>query len=111
MCNIELTTLTQNNINKAEHAIKTKLIDIEKNYTLSISIQYYNCAIYGYKLMVKDDTPVTSYCMFAFNAGGMQTYGFYKSINGKIYIIDSFLGDIDSVYIPYKNIDCLNSIL
>lgn len=42
--------------------------------------------------------PVTSYTLFASNANGYTSYGFYKSKENKIYIIEAFINNILSYY-------------
>ena len=108
---IELDNLSERNIERAEEAIKQKLNPIDKNYILSISNQYYDNAKICYKRMIKLTTPVTSYVRFAANGYGYQSYGFYKAKNGNVYIIDTFMEDINGVYIPNKNIDFLRNII
>lgn len=104
---IEFNKLSQENINIVENAIiSDKLQSIENNYNLSISFRDYDFAKIGYKEFIKQTTPKTSYFIFGGNAYGMQSYGLYKSKDGNIYIIDSFLGEIKRVFIPNKNIDC-----
>lgn len=105
---LQFRNLSQHNINRVEDAIKSsKLQPIEKNFNLSISYQYYDLASTSYKEMLKQETHVTNYCQFAANGMGYQSYGFYKSIDGNIYIVDTFLEEINNIYIPDKNIDCL----
>lgn len=109
---IEFDKLSLSNIDKVEEALQTdKLQSIEDNYKVSISFQYFAFAKLGYTEMLKETTKVTSYLQFAFNAGGMRTYGFYKAKNSKIYIIDSWLGDIENIFIPDKNIECFMDII
>jgi hypothetical protein len=108
----EFNNLSNYNIQIAEEAIKSdKLYPIENNHLLSISCQDYYLAELAYKEMIKDTTQNTSYFIFGGNAYGMQAFGFYKSIDGKIYIIDSWMGNIQRVFIPDKNIDCFKHII
>jgi len=98
---IKLNYLSDNNIIKAEEAINSdKLQPIENNNMLSISYQYYEFAEKAYEEIIKDTTPCTSYIRFAENCYGFKVYGFYKSKNNKIYIIDSYIEDIQRVFIP-----------
>lgn len=109
---IQFNELSQENINIVENAIiSDKLQPIENNYNLSISFSDYDFAQIGYKEFIKETTPNTSYFIFGGNAYGMQAYGLYKSKDGNIYIIDSFLGEIKRVFIPNKNIDCYKNII
>lgn len=108
----EFDLLSKNNIDRAENAINSdKLQPIENNYKLSISYQYYDDAEIGYKEMIKESTPVTSYFRFAGNGYGYQSYGFYKAKNGNVYILDTSMEHINGVFIPDKNIDCFKNII
>jgi len=109
---LEFNQLSDANILIAEQAIKSdKLCPIENNHMLSISFKDYYLAELAYKEMIKDTRQNTSYFIFGGNSYGMQAFGFYKSIDGKIYIIDSWMGNIQRVFIPDKNIDCLKHII
>jgi hypothetical protein len=109
---LEFDELSDENILIAEEAIRSdKLYPIENNHMLSISCQDYYLAELGYKEMIKETTQNTSYFIFGGNACGMQAFGLYKSREGKIYIIDSWLGEIQRVFIPDKNIDCFKHII
>ena len=105
-------TLSNVNILRAENAIKSdKLQPIEHNYKMSLSYQYYDEVQTIYKEFVKDSTLPSSYFIFGGNAGGMQVFGLYKSIDGKIYIIDSYMNEIKNVFIPDKNMDWFTDII
>ena len=109
---IEFDQLSQYNIERVEEALKSdKLQDIDKNYYLSISCQYYDDAEFCYKEMIKESTPVTSYLRFAANGYGFQTYGFYKARDGKVYIVDTYLENIQKIFVPDKNIQCLENVI
>jgi hypothetical protein len=58
-------------------------------------------AIYYLQEISKEETPVTSYYLFASNAFGMTSYGYYKSKEGQIYIIEAFIQGI----LGYYNVD------
>jgi hypothetical protein len=104
--------LSRQNIELAEQAIKSdKLMPIEKNDMISISYRDYNSAELAYKNIIKETTPVTSYSIFGGNALGMQSFGLYKARDSKIYIIDAYLGEIQRVFIPDKNIDCFKDLI
>lgn len=110
--NIEFNELSHYNVQRAENAINSdKLQPVENNYMLSISCQYYPEAEMYYKEILKETTPVTSYIRFASNGYGFQTYGFYKGRDKKIYIIDTYLEDIQKVFVPDKNIECLEKCI
>ena len=109
---IQFNNLTQRNIELAEDAICSDILQtIDNNHILSISCRDYELAQLGYKEIIKDTTPNMSYFIFGGNAFGMQSYGLYKSREGKIYIIDSFMENIQRVFIPDKNIDCFKNII
>jgi hypothetical protein len=111
MYTFEFNKLSQKNIELAEKAIcSDKLQSIENNNLLSISFRDYYFAELGYKEIIKDTTPNTSYFLFGGNAYGMRSYGLYKSLQGKIYIIDSYMESIQRVFIPNKNIDCFKHL-
>jgi hypothetical protein len=104
--------LSDKSIESAEEAIKSdKLMPIEKNHMLSISYRDYDSAELAYKNIIKETTPVTSYSIFGGNALGMQSYGLYKALDGKIYIIDAYLGELRRVFIVDKNIDCFKNLI
>lgn len=44
----------------------------------------------------------TSYMLFGSNAYGCTSYGFYKTKNNKIYIIEAFVNNISCYYDPQK---------
>jgi hypothetical protein len=64
-------------------------------------------AIEYWKIINNNNTPVTSYIQFGSNACGMNSYGFYKSINGNIYIISAYCNSISTYY----NVDSTWSFL
>lgn len=110
----EIFVMVEEHIDMTEDIIlNDKVYSINKNYMLNcnISLEYYDMAKEGYKEMIKEETLVTTYMNFAYNAGGMQCYGFYKAKNGKVYIIDSFINNIRGIFIPDKNIDCLRDVI
>ena len=65
------------------------------------------CAIESWKIINDTNTPVTNYLQFGSNACGMNSYGFYKSINGNIYIISAYCNSITA----YHNVDSTWSFL
>lgn len=44
--------------------------------------------------------PITSYILFGSNAFGMTSYGFYKTKDDKIYIIEAYINKISKYYNP-----------
>jgi hypothetical protein len=102
---IVFKNLSCEEIVNAEQAINSdKLQPIENNCMLDISCRYYKFARKCYEQMINETTPNTSYVIFAENANGMEAYGLYKSRDGKIYIIESYLGEIRKIFISDKNI-------
>jgi hypothetical protein len=91
--------LPQQSIDIAEQHILTKLSTIDNNY-FSISNRFIERANKLFTEMSLSSTQNGSYCIFAEDSFGYITYGFYKSLNGKIYIIISSLNQISSVKQP-----------
>ncbi len=108
---VHFRQLSDSAIEEVEQALKSdKLKSVHDKCYLSVSLQYYNLAELSYKEIIDEKTPVTSYCQFASNGYGFQSYGFYKAKDGNVYIIDSFTQDINAIYIPNKNIDFLSKL-
>ena len=55
-------------------------------------------AVIGYSEI--KELPPTSYVYFGSNAYGMTSYGFYKTRDNKIYIIEAFCNNITTYYSP-----------
>jgi hypothetical protein len=92
---MELTQLNSNYIQMAEDAIANhKFSDIND---LCISYHHYTNARDAYTI-IKTATK-NSYIRFAENAMGMRAYGYYKANDENIYIIDSFMNNIEAVYV------------
>ncbi len=92
---MELTQLDATYVQMAEDAIANhKLSDIND---LCISCHHYTNARDAYTI-IKTATK-NSYVRFAENAMGMRAYGYYKANNENIYIIDSFMNNIEAVYV------------
>ncbi len=106
------STLSEQSINLAEKAIQSdKLILEDSNIQPSISYQYYNTAEEAWKLITGENVPINSYILFASNSYGYISYGFYKSNNNNIYIIEAYLNNISKVYVASKKIDCLTNLI
>lgn len=104
--------LSEKFIEMAENAILSdKLIDENNELTPCISLQYYDDVEEGWNWINQENISITSYILFASNAYGYTSYGFYKAKSGKIYIIQAYLNDILRVFVPSKNIDCLKNII
>ncbi len=92
---MELTQLDATYVQMAEDAIANhKLSDIND---LCISCHHYTNARDAY-MIIKTATK-NSYVRFAENAMGMRAYGYYKANDENIYIIDSFMNNIEAVYV------------
>jgi hypothetical protein len=92
---MELTQLNSNYIQMAEDAIANhKFSNIDN---LCISCHHYTNAKDAYTI-IKTATK-NSYIRFAENAMGMRAYGYYKANDENIYIIDSFMNNIEAVYV------------
>jgi len=101
--------ISQKNINIIEDFITNdniKKSDIFK--TPCISLEYYDDMRETWTLIQNDDK--NSYYYFASNGGGMNSYGFYKANNGKIYIVDAFINDIRSIYMITDNFHFLKDM-
>ena len=93
---MQTVELNESYIKMAEDAIMANnFSDIN---AISISYQYYYDAKLGYDTIL--NSPPTSYVRFAENAMGMQVYGYYKARNNQVYIINSFMNEIQTIYIP-----------
>jgi len=92
---MELTQLNSNYIQMAEDAIANhKFSDIND---LCISCHHYTNAKDAYTI-IKTATK-NSYIRFAENAMGMRAYGYYKANDENIYIIVSFMNNIEAGYV------------
>lgn len=92
---MQLTQLDATYIHMAEDAIANHMFsDIND---LCISCHHYTNARDAYTI-IKSATK-NSYIRFAENAMGMRVYGYYKANDENIYIIDSFMNNIDAVYV------------
>jgi len=86
-------SLSENNIELVECFIKNN----KHNITFPcLSYNDIEGAQYFYNQI--KEMPVTSYTLFASNACGYTSYGFYKSKENKIYIIEAYVNNIISYY-------------
>lgn len=107
-----MSRLSPEFIEAAEKAILSDMLVPEGSIVVpSISCQYYNYAIEMWNDITKEEMPLNTYFQFASNAMGMQSYGYYKANNGRIYIIEAFINEIRKVYIPSNSIECLTDLL
>jgi hypothetical protein len=60
----------------------------------AISECYRNQAIEDWNYINDSSTPNTTYLQFASSAMGMNSYGFYKSKSGKIYLLSAFVNSL-----------------
>jgi len=105
------TKLSQHNIDLVENwLLSDKFLNQNNHIVPSISYNDYDLAEEYYKEIRQPDIPINSYYLFASNAYGYTSYGFYKASNGKIYIVEAFMNEIKNVYIPSSNIDCLKKV-
>lgn len=95
--------ISQTYIVEAEKAILSD-INTSDSFPIncSISMEHHECLREKW-ILIQDDE-INSYHQFASNGYGMQSFGFYKANNGKIYIIDAFMNDIRKIYLVTE--DC-----
>jgi hypothetical protein len=92
-----LQQLSSEFIRIAEEAIQSK---IELDTFPHISVEYYEDIIKCWD-EIKNSENDKNYSYFASNAGGYISFGFYKSLNGRIYIIEAYLNiEINNIYNP-----------
>lgn len=102
------TTLSQQNIDLVENFLKTeKFLNQNRDIVPSISYKHYDLAEEYYNEITQPNVPINTYYLFASNAYGYTSYGFYKASNKKIYIIEAFMNEITNVYIPSSKFHCL----
>ena len=95
--------LSEEYIKIAEEYIVSNNTSTEYNFiSHQISLNDYECLREKW-ILIQDDK-INSYHQFASNGYGMQSFGFYKANNGKIYIIDAFMNDIRKIYLVTE--DC-----
>jgi hypothetical protein len=102
------TKFSQQLIDITEDAILSdKLMSKDTDNVPAISYRDYEDAETGWNIITNSEK--NHYIQFASNGYGMESYGFYKANNGKIYIIQAWVNEISKVYIPSKNWDCLKN--
>ena len=95
--------LSETNINIIEHYIqKNKPIEILPD----ISECYKEQAIEEWKTINDTKTLPTTYLHFANRAYRMTSYGFYKTQDGQIFLVETFCGELSAYYkvVPNWNI-------
>lgn len=104
--------LSEKFIELSEEAILSdKLVDEDTFLKPCISYKDYDSVEDGWNWINQEDVLVTSYTLVASNAYGYTSYGFYKAKSGKIYMIQAYLNDIQHIFVPSKNIDCLKNLI
>ena len=96
-------------IETEEAILSDKLMSDDYDNLPAISYRDYEDIKYGWDLINKSDK--NYYIQVASNGGGFTSYGFYKTNNGKIYIIEAWMNKITKIYNPTKNWDCLKYLI
>ena len=91
--------LCEKNIKLVESFIQSH--EPSKSDYPAISYRDQDNAIEYFNEISKEETPITSYYLFASNSMGMTSYGYYKSKEGKIFIIEAFMQEV----VGYYNVD------
>jgi hypothetical protein len=103
--------LSQSNIELLENFIATNE-PYSSDLLPAISEYYRDDAIKDWKTINDPNTPITSYLQFASAALGMTSYGFYKTKDGRIFLVSAWCNDLNSYYhvnsnwhilIPYED--------
>jgi hypothetical protein len=103
--------LSQSNIELLENFIATNE-PYSSDLLPAISEYYRDDAIKDWKTINDPNTPVTSYLQFASAALGMTSYAFYKTQDGRVFLVTSWCSDLTCYYrvnpnwhilIPYED--------
>jgi len=87
--------LSNSNIEMIESFIQTnKALDTMPNISETDREQ----TIVDWMEINKPETQCHTYLQFASNAYGMTSYGFYKTKNDKIFIIEAYCGEVKKYY-------------
>lgn len=89
--------LSQSNIELLENFIATNE-PYSSDLLPAISECYRNDAINDWKTINDPNTPVTSYLQFASAALGMTSYAFYKTQDGRVFLVTSWCSDLTCYY-------------
>lgn len=104
-----LQELSSRFIEMAEEAIQSK---IALNTYPHISVGFYEEVIKCWNEINNSEDNKKNYAYFASNALGFISYGFYKDVNGRIYIIEAYLNsEIYSIYHPLNFINHIKKFL
>jgi len=103
--------LSQSNIELLENFITTNE-PYSSDLLPAISECYRDDAIKDWKTINEPNTPVSSYLQFASAGAGMTSYGFYKTKDGRIFLVSAWCNNLNSYYnvnsnwyilIPYED--------
>jgi hypothetical protein len=89
--------LSQSNIELLENFIATNE-PYSSDLLPAISECYRNDAINDWNTINDPNTPVTSYLQFASAALGMTSYAFYKTQDGRVFLVTSWCSDLTCYY-------------
>jgi hypothetical protein len=89
--------LSETNIELLENFIATNE-PYSSDLLPAISECYRNDAINDWKTINDPDTPVTTYLQFASAALGMTSYGFYKTKDGRIFLVTAWCSELNCYY-------------
>jgi hypothetical protein len=99
-----LQRLSNEFIRIAEEAVRSK---IDLDTFPHISVEYYEDIIKCWD-EINNSEDDKNYAYFASNAGGYISFGFYKSLNGRIYVIEAYLNS--EIYNIYNSINFVNNV-
>jgi hypothetical protein len=89
--------LSETNIELLENFIATNE-PYSSDLLPAISEYYRNDAINDWNTINDADTPVTTYLQFASAALGMTSYAFYKTKDGRIFLISAWCSELSCYY-------------
>ena len=94
--------LSKSNVELLENFIASNQA-CSSDFLPAISEYYREDAIKDWETINDPETPVTSYLQFAYAALGMTSYGFYKTRDGRIFLINAFCSQISAYYTVTSN--------
>jgi hypothetical protein len=89
--------LSESNIELLENFIASNKPN-SSNFLPAISEHYREDAIKYWKTINDPEAPVTSYLQFASSGYGITSYGFYKTRDGRIFLINAYCNQITAYY-------------
>jgi hypothetical protein len=104
-----IISLSKKLIEEIENAILSCKLVTDTSIQPTIYLKHYENAEIEWNNIQKSE--INSYSQFASSSCGTVSYGFYKANSGKIYIIESFINEINYIYLVSKKIDCLKDII